>query len=1086
MDITAWLRELGLERYERAFREGEIDADILPELTDADLKELGIPLGPRKKLAKAISILGTGPRQRTVQNRNPSEAERRQLTVMFVDLVGSTELSTMLDPEELREVIRAYQDSCAGVISRFEGFVANFMGDGVLAYFGYPRTHEDEAERAVRAALTLTDTVGNLPSPTDKPLAVRIGIATGLVVVGDLVGEGAAQEQAVVGETPNLAARLQTLAEPDQVAIAPTTRELIGTGFECKDLGKHELKGFSEPLQAFLVTGERTTPSRFDSRGGTLLPLIGRDQELSLILERWKQAKDGEGQGILVTGEAGIGKSRISHALLDSLSEPHTRIRYQCSPFHTDSALWPVIRQLSDAVRTVTNDSNDTRLDKLEALLVDKDPIATALLSDLIGLDVTSRYESPELTPEARRARTLHALVDQLLALAERQPVLVVLEDAHWIDPTTLELIEQGLDRIADARVLILLTSRPDKQPLLTNHPHLNRLTLNRLSRAAVEAMVGKLTEDRPLPTEMTEAIISRTDGVPLFVEELAKAVLETGEATVPASLHDSLLARLDRTPNVKEIAQIAACIGRTFDYALLATIVDRPTHELKMALSQLVKSGLMFCRGEPPEARYTFKHALVRDAAYETLLKSMRQQLHARIALILEQSAQHELELLAHHHTQAANTIRAIECWLEAGLRAGKSSANVEAISRLGKGLQIVQDLPDGSDRDRYELRFHLARIPSLMATVGYIAKETVDAYRQARALCKQLGDDEPLLRLLHAEWAYIFTGPADHRACEELGRQILLLGEDQGDTAGILTGHRLLGNSQALSGRFADALSHFDRSVSLYEPKNHAALTATYGHDPWVQAESFRSWCLWHLGYPEKAEQSAESALDRAWSLKHRNSIGYVLLTTSLTADFSRDKDLVAHRILSLLSLAKEQQLTHWLKWGQIMEGWLQVLSGRLAKGIALMERSLGLSEEADYNLYRSYFLSLLARAHEQSGQTKKGLEVIEQALDLLAATNECFCEAELYRIKGALMLTDGRRFEARTYFEQSISVAQQQSARSLELRATTHLARLYSDQGEQTKALDLLAPVYEWFCEGFDTVDLIDAKLLLNELA
>jgi class 3 adenylate cyclase len=583
VDIAAWLSELGLERYIGAFRDNDIDDRILHTLSADDLRELGVSsLGHRKKLLDAIARLRDA--EPTVEMGSSgapqprSAAERRHLTVMFVDLVGSTELAGKLDPEDMREVLRAYQDACAGVIARFDGFVAKFMGDGVLAYFGYPRAHEDEAERAVRAGLALATTIGGLKAPNGEALGARIGIATGLVVVGDLVGEGAAQEQAVVGETPNFAARLQGIAAPGQVVIAGATRRLLGTRFELQDLGERELKGIGAPVQAYVIIGERPVESRFEAMSGpSVLPMVGRDQELALLLERWTQAKAGEGQGVLLVGEAGIGKSRIGRALLDAVTEePHVRIRYQCSPYHIDSALWPVMQQLNYAAGLAANDPLEARLEKLEALLdLAGGRDAAPLIADLLGLDGSARYGPLDLTPQAQRVRTLDALVDQLVGLAAHQPVLVVLEDAHWIDPTTLEMIEQGLDRIAAARVLLLLTSRPDRQPALAAHPHVTRLTLNRLGRAGVEAIVARLGADH-LPGATIDAIIARTDGVPLFVEELTKAVLESGETAIPASLHDSLMARLDRIPEIKEVAQIAACIGREFDYPLLAAVVDR------------------------------------------------------------------------------------------------------------------------------------------------------------------------------------------------------------------------------------------------------------------------------------------------------------------------------------------------------------------------------------------------------------------------------------------------------------------------------------------------------------------------------
>ena len=819
LDVSRWLAEQGLEHHAKAFAESGIAGDILRDLTDADLKELGLNLGDRKRLLKAIATLDAAPTQdrsepveQTTTPAVPREAERRQLTVMFVDLVGSTALAQRLDPEEMREVLRSYQNAAAGEITRYEGHVAKFMGDGVLAYFGCPRAHEEEAERAVRAGLALAATVSGLKAPGGEALAARIGIATGLVVVGDLVGEGAAQEQAVVGETPNLAARLQALAAPGQVVIAEATRRLLGASFALEDLGERELKGISEPVQAFAVTGERPVESRFEARSGpSLLPMVGRDQELALLLERWAQAKAGEGQGVLLVGGAGIGKSRLSRALLDAVAdEPHIRVRYQCSPYHTDSAFWPVIQQLSYAAGLGADDPVEAKLDKLETLLDRADGRdAAPLIADLLGLDGAARYGPLDLTAQAQRVQTLDALVEQLLGLAARQPVLVVLEDAHWIDPSTLEMIEQGLDRIGAARVLLLLTSRPDQQPALAGHPHVTRLTLNRLGRGGVEAIVARLGGDR-LPNETIGAIIGRADGVPLFVEELTKAVLETGENTIPASLHDFLMARLDRIPEVKEVAQIAACIGREFDYPLLAVVSQLADTELASALDRLVAAELVFRRGTPPEATYSFKHALVRDTAYQSLLKSRRQQLHARTAEILEQrfpdTMATEPELLARHYTAAGRTEAGAHYWERAGAKATERSAFVEAINHYGKGLELLGALSDGHERNQLELSLQMGLGDALSWTRGFAAAEVEAAYNRAHELSRQMGETAELFRILWGLW-HFFVIRADLGKAQELSQELAQLGRRLQDPSLAPHIHRTLGETALWRGEFAAA---------------------------------------------------------------------------------------------------------------------------------------------------------------------------------------------------------------------------------------------------------------------------------------
>jgi len=761
VDISAWLQGLGLERYEEAFESNDIDAEILPKLTADDLIGLGITsIGHRRKLLEAVAGL-TAASRATEPQPTPApraEAERRQLTVMFVDLVGSTALAGRLDPEDMREVIRAYQNAVAGEIGRLEGNVAKFMGDGVLAYFGWPRAHEDEAERAVRAGLALTRAIGRLETPGGEALAARIGIATGLVVVGDLVGEGAAQEEAVVGETPNLAARLQALAQPGQIVIAAGTRRLLGDLFDLGDLGAQRLKGMAEAVEAFLVVGERSLRSRFEAHSGPALqPMVGRDQELALLLERWAQAKAGEGQGVLLIGEAGIGKSRISRALLDRLAdEPHVRVRYQCSPYHTDSALWPVIQQLGHAAGLGPDQTVESKLDKLEALLDRANGRdAAPLIADLVGLEGTTRYGKLDLEPQVQRARTLEALVGQLLGLAARQPVLMVLEDAHWIDPTTLELMEQCLDGIADASVLILLTSRPDHQPELAGRPHVTRLTLNRLGRTGVEAIVARLGGQH-LPSATLDAIIARTDGVPLFVEELTKAILETGETTIPASLHDSLMARLDRIPEVKEIAQIAACIGREFDFALLAAVVDRGEPDLIAALDRLAKAELVFRRGRPPEATYTFKHSLVQDAAYQSLLKSNRRRLHGRIFEILSRADSSSAELLAQHAAAAGRYADALQHYENAGREAHLRGAQREAIAHYTAALSALGLLGQRSgDREARRARLLLARGGALSGAQGWRSEPARADFEMAIVAAEASGEKDVLFEALCSLWS-------------------------------------------------------------------------------------------------------------------------------------------------------------------------------------------------------------------------------------------------------------------------------------------------------------------------------------------
>ena len=886
MDPTEWLQTLGLERYATAFRENEIDEPILPRLTAEDLKDIGVgAIGHRRKLLDAIAALRTDAKgEMLAEVASTPSGERRQVTVMFSDLVGSTALSTRMDPEDLREVISAYQKCVADTVQRFGGFVAKYMGDGVLVYFGYPQAHEDDAERAVRAGLEVVTAVSDLK--THATLQTRVGIATGLVVVGDLIGSGASQEQAIVGETPNLAGRLQSIAKPNSVIIAESTRKLVGNLFELQDVGAKDLKGIAEPVRAWEALRASSANGRFEAlRAPSLTALVGREDELELLLRRWSKAKSGHGQVVLICGEAGIGKSRLIVALFERLAiQPHARLRHFCSPQHTDSALYPIIGQWERAARFAQDDTPQGRLDKLDAVLARTSASKenAALFADMLSLPNDGRYPTLELTPEQRRERTFQALNLQLKALTSPRPVLMIVEDAHWADPTSLEAFGQAVDQIASLSALAIVTFRPEFEPPWVGRSHVTSIALKRLAEHDVRDMIDHVVGDKLLPPGVRQDIIERTDGIPLFVEEMTKAVLEaenesaaqrmavavpSSALAVPPSLLGSLLARLDRVGPAKEVAQIGAALGRKFSHALLAAVVHKPDAELASALDRLVAAGLLFRQGVAPQTTYLFKHALVQDAAYGTLLREPRRVLHARIAETLEtqftEIAENRPELLARHATEAGQIEKAAYFWEKAGQRSLDHSAFVEAAAQITQAINQIAVLPAAPALRSKQIKLQVALITPVIHVKGYAAPETKAAAEKARLLIQQaealgeaLEDQLLLFSALYGVWGATYVAFDDGDVVRKLAAEFMMLAEKQGATVPLLIGHRVMGISLFWTGEIAKGRKHLDEAANLYEPREHRPLATRFGHDPGVAALINRAFALWSLGYPRASK--------------------------------------------------------------------------------------------------------------------------------------------------------------------------------------------------------------------------------------
>ena len=1109
MDIDGWLRRIGLEQYAQTFRDNAIDADVLGDLTDEHLRELGLPLGARLKLLRAVAALGTSEQTpvslEITPPAPPTDAERRQVTVMFSDLVGSTALSARMDPEDLREVISAYQKCVAETVRRFGGFVAKYMGDGVLVYFGYPQAHEDDAERAVRAGLELIAAVTGLK--TRASLQTRVGIATGLVVVGDLIGSGDAQERGIVGETPDLAARLQALAEPNMVVIADGTRKLLGNLFELEDLGAKDLKGIAGPMRAWAALRASSAEGHFEALHTTgLTALVGREEELELLLRRWARAKTGEGQVVLLSGEPGIGKSRLTAALLEAVApEPHTRLRYFCSPQHTDSAFYPIISQMERAAGLAHDDTPQAKLDKLDALLAQTATPTqdAALFAEMLSLPNDGRYPALDLAPEQRRQGTMKALIAQTEALTHQTPVLMIFEDAHWTDPTSLELFDRAVDRIASLRVLLIVTFRPEFAPPWIGRPHVTALTINRLAQRDIDAMIDRVIGNKLLPASIRQDIIERTDGIPLFVEEMTKAVLETeGESearrtaaavpspavAVPASLHASLMARLDRLGPAKEVAQVGAAIGREFSHTLLAAVVRKPEAELGSALDRLIQSGLLFRQGVPPHATYLFKHALVQDAAYGTLLREPRRALHARIAETLESQFPEivatQPQLVAQHCVKADLNEKAVGYWLRAGQQAVARSANAEALSHLARGLELLKAMSDSAEVRQQEIKFLTTRAVALRIAKGYGSDELLATLLRARDLCQLQGDPRQMFQILFGLWTAT-AGHGDWLHARVLGEECLAIARKEGETAMRIEAHRLLGTTAVYMAEYPIAERHLRDALDLYEPEKHRANILLYGYDPGTTCNGYISWALWLQGKVTEARAASEASIRLAIESKHAPNLALAYGWATFLHLCTHDLEALRSLTPKLIAHCEEHGFPHWLALGKIGHGWCLARTGDVADGLEWLRAGI----EEFRSLWGGFLVSAclvcLADVLRIKGEFAEARAALDSSLGMIERFNEHLWEAENHRVRGEVARDASQFPEALTAFDQAIKVARDQSALSLELRAANSFAKLLADRGERRKAHDLLAPIYNRFTEGFDTLDLKEAKALLDEL-
>ena len=1051
-----------------------------------------------------------------LQDSASEHAERRQLTVLFCDLVGSTEMSSELDPEDLRMVIGAYYRCVAETIAQFDGFVARFLGDGALVYFGYPHGHEDNAARAVRAALALVANVGKLTT-LDKRLSVRIGVATGLVVVGELVNTGVAREQTALGETPNLAARLQALAEPNAIVIADGTRRLAGDRFTYRDLGNVAIKGFGVPAQVWQVTGTARgsesfavlrpgMPRRETAAGIGPAPLVGREQERGLLHDCWEQVTEGQGRVVLLMGDPGIGKSRLVRTLIaDIESEPHAFLELHCSEYHANSPLYPVVSLLWNVLAWRRGDSDETRLEKL-ATFCTRFQVSPAeglpLLVSLLSLPPSKRFPLPPMSPERQKQRTLQTLLRAVIALGAEQPVLAVVEDLHWIDPTTMEFLKLLVDQVPTVRLFVLLTARFPFRPPWPPNSHVTPIVLTRLTRRQAGEVVARVAGINALPPDVVSQIVAKTDGVPLYVEELTKVALESGLVrapgdrpaladsppwlAIPTTLQDSLTARLDRLGSAKVVAQLGATLGREFSYALLKSVSNMDEPLLQLELARLAETEFLYQRGMPPDATYVFKHALIQEAAYHSLLKSARHQYHRHIAEVMVRDfpgeAEAQPEYVAMHFGEGGEAAGAVQWWQRAGRRAFSRAAYAEAAAHFNKGLDLLASMPESAERDQRELALEVELGYALIPVRGWAASDTARAFTRAGELSRQIADTPVHFRALWGLGAFHFVR-GDQREARQVAEQCLVVAGKTNDIDAIMEAHYLSGITSCVMGDFAAGQRDLEECIRIYGTGMREAHRVLYGQDVKASALGWLAMARWVCGRPDEALDCANESLELVRDATQPFLLARGLAGVGFVHVFRGEPQGTDSPLQAAIALCAEQGFTYFHAVVSAFHGANLAHMGRTQEGISMMQANVLALRTVGSELLFTLILANLASAHLAVAQIDEGLCAVDDGLKCVEQNGERWAEAELFRIRGQLLLERGieEANRAETCFRQALDIARRQQAKSFELRAATNLAQLWRQQGKAGDARALLAEALAAWPEAMQTADLIAVRKL-----